>query len=73
MENGEGKPMWWEKNSTPVFKQAGTERYKIKIAEPRAQPPLLINLTVICKATSVPNLKFSLDATCFKFKIFKNG
>jgi hypothetical protein len=47
--------------------------YKIKIAEPRAQPPLLINLTVICKATSVPNLKFSFGATCFKFKILKKG
>ena len=73
MENGEGKPMWWEKNSTLLFRQAEAERYKIKIAEPRAQPPLLINLTIIRKATSVPNLKFSLDATCFKFKIFKNG
>ena len=43
--------------------------YKIKIAEPRAQPPLLINLTDINNATSVPIFLFSFYATCFKFRM----
>ena len=73
MENGEGKLVWCVINSPHVFKQAEIGCHKIKIAEPRAQPPLLINLTVMYKATNVPNLKFSFRATCFKFKIFKKG
>lgn len=43
--------------------------YKIKIAEPRAQPPLLINLTDLYKATSVPIVSFSFKATCFKLEM----
>jgi hypothetical protein len=69
VENVDGKLLNWGKKSPVVFEEAEIERYKIKIAEPRAQPPLLINLTGICKTTSVPNFEFSFYATCFKFKM----
>ena len=69
VENVDGKLLSWGTISPVIFKYTETERHKIKIAEPRAQPPLLINLTDICKATSVPSFKFSFYATCFKFKI----